>query len=66
MYQKGTKSQQQRQQQKTKKQPLQLPLLNYTIHNTNTTITNITKQSFRSSLRTTEGSTLPKSVQQPI
>ena len=65
MYQKGTKSQQ-RQQQKTKKQPLQLPLLNYTIHNTNTTITNITKQSFHCSLRTTEGSTFPKSVQQPI
>ena len=61
MYQNRTKLQQQ-----NKKQPLLLPLQNST-NNTNTTIiTNITKQSYRCSLKTTEGLTFPKSVQQPI
>ena len=62
MYQNRTKLQQQRQ---NKKQPLiQLPLQKSTTNNT--IITNITKQSYRYSLKTTEGLTFPKSVQQPI
>jgi hypothetical protein len=62
MYQNRTKLQQ----QQNKKQPLiQLPLQNSTTNNT-TIITNITKQSYRYSLKTTEGLTFPKSVQQPI
>jgi hypothetical protein len=61
MYQNRTKLQQ----QQNKKQPLQLlPLQNSTTNNT--IITNITKQSYRYSLKTTEGLTFPKSVQQPI
>lgn len=63
MYQNRTKY---HQQQAKKQQPLrELPLL--LLHSTNTTTTNLTKQSFCCSLRTTEQSlTLPKSVQQPI